>query len=246
MAYPRREAEWRAGVKREQEDAASEQAEAARRPRGGRPTRAAAAERDERLLEIATAMFMEHGFEATSMDRLAEAASIGKATLYARYADKAALFADVLRRRIPQVYEPLEQEFARPLPGDLEDTLLRIAEQLLDKSLSPGAVALGRILAAQGPNFPDLASLFIREGLGRQLRLVETVLARFKNDARYALDDLPLAAALFLAVALGRASRLATYGFVPDPAELRRRTAAAVRVFVRGIAVTEAPGVGAP
>ncbi len=216
----------------------SDQMEAGRRPRGGRPTRAAAAERDERLLEIATDMFMEHGFEATSMDRLAEAASIGKATLYARYADKAALFADVLRRRIPQVFEPLEQEFAKPFAGDLEATLLRVAEGLLDKSLSPGAVALGRILAAQGPNFPDLARLFVQEGLGRQLRLVETVLARFAGDARYALDDLPLAADIFLAVAVGRASRLATYGFEPDPVELQRRTAAAVRVFVRGVAAS--------
>ncbi|MBE7220068.1 MAG: TetR family transcriptional regulator, partial [Caulobacteraceae bacterium] len=38
--------------------------------RGGRPTRAAAAERDERLLEIATQMFLEQGFDATSIDAL--------------------------------------------------------------------------------------------------------------------------------------------------------------------------------
>lgn len=53
----------------------------AARSRGGRPTKAAAAERDERLLDIAITMFMEQGFEATSMDGLAEAAGIGKATL---------------------------------------------------------------------------------------------------------------------------------------------------------------------
>ncbi len=182
-------------------------------------------------------MFMEHGFEATSMDRVAEAASVGKATLYARYSDKAALFVDVLRRRILQFYEPLEEEFAGPLDGaDLETTLQRLATRLLDKSLMPGAVALGRILSAQGPNFPDLASLFVKEGLGRQLRLVETVLGHFADDPRYALDDLPLAADLFLALVLGRASRLAIYGLAPDPAHLKQRTVAAVRVFVRGMA----------
>ena len=58
--------------------------------RGGRPTKAAAVLRDERLLEIAAQMFMEHGFDGTSMERLAETAMIGKATLYARYADKGA------------------------------------------------------------------------------------------------------------------------------------------------------------
>ncbi|HUB65419.1 MAG TPA: helix-turn-helix domain-containing protein, partial [Methylocella sp.] len=64
---------------------------AAAPPRGGRPTKAAAARRDERLLEIAAEMFMQQGFDATSMERLAEAAMIGKATLYARYADKGQL-----------------------------------------------------------------------------------------------------------------------------------------------------------
>ncbi|VFU16507.1 protein of unknown function (plasmid) [Methylocella tundrae] len=39
-------------------------------PRSGRPTKAAAAQRDERLLEIATDMFLKHGFDGTSMERL--------------------------------------------------------------------------------------------------------------------------------------------------------------------------------
>ena len=211
----------------------------ARRPRGGRPTRAAAAERDERLLEIATAMFLESGFDATSMDRLAEAAAIGKATLYARYSDKAALFADVLKRRILAVYEPLEEEFAMPVAGvDLGDVLRRLSRQLIEKGLSSEAVALGRILSAQGTNFPDLAHLAIKEGIGRQCRLIETVLAPYAADPRFDLQDVPLAADLFLALVIGRATRLKIYGIAVDPADLEQRTEAAVRLFLRGIAAT--------
>ena len=216
--------------------AAPRSAGATPKPRGGRPTRAAAAERDERLLDIATRMFMEQGFDATSMDRLAEAAAIGKATLYARYADKGALFAAVLRRRILEVYAPLEEEFGRAAaPEDLAITLTRIADRLIAMSLSESAVALGRILSVQGSRFPDLARLAITEGFGRQLRLVETVLARFAEDRRYRFDDLPQAADLFLALVLGRAMRFKTYGLPQDPAEIERRTAAAVRLFVRGV-----------
>ncbi len=208
-----------------------------RRSRGGRPTRAAAAERDERLLEIAAAMFMEHGFDATSMDRLAEAAAIGKATLYARYHDKAALFAAVLRRRILQLYEPLELEVAAPLAGaDLSDMLERIADRMLAKLLVPDAMSLARILAAQAPSFPELAELAVREGYGRQLRLVEAVLGRFTDDARYSIGDLPLAADLFLGLVLGRASRLSLYGVALDADRIRQRTRAAVAFFLRGIA----------
>ena len=210
------------------------------RPRGGRPTRAAAVERDERLLEIATRIFLDNGFEATSMDRIAEAAAVGKATLYARYADKGALFAAVLRRRILEVYEPLEEELRAILPSaDLETTLRRVAQRLLDKSVAPDSIALGRILSAQGPRFPDLARLAIEEGLGRQLRLIETILAHFAGDRRFLIDDLPLAADLFLAIVLGRAARLAIYGVAIDTAALSRRADAAVHLFVRGLLVDQ-------
>jgi TetR/AcrR family transcriptional regulator, mexJK operon transcriptional repressor len=165
--------------------------------RGGRPTKAAAAQRDERLLEIAAQMFMEHGFDGTSMERLAETAMIGKATLYARYADKGALFADVLRRRILLTYGPLEEEFDKDLKGkSLEATLLIVARRLLDLSLSPPSIALSRILAAQGSRFPELGTLAVQEGLYRQIRIVEKILRRFSSQHRYAIDDLALAADL--------------------------------------------------
>ncbi len=204
--------------------------------KGGRPTKAAAAQRDERLLEIATEMFMRHGFEATSMERLAEAAMIGKATLYARYADKSQLFADVLRRRILAVYGPLEAELARGLSGkSLEATLIILARRFIDLALAPSSIALGRILSAQGGRFPELGKLAVEEGLNRQLRLVETVLNRFSGAHRFAIDDMTLAADLFLSIVLGRISRLALLGVAMEPETLDRRTREAVRLFVRGL-----------
>ena len=203
---------------------------------GGRPTKAAAAQRDERLLEIAAEMFMEHGFDGTSMERLAETAMIGKATLYARYADKGALFADVLRRRILLTYGPLEAEFEKGLKGkSLEATLLIVAHRLLDLTLSPPSIALGRILAAQGARFPELGKLAVQEGLYRQIRIVEKILIRFSRVHRYTIDDLSLAGDLFLSIVLGRVSRMALLGVLMEPETLERRAREAVRIFVRGL-----------
>ncbi len=204
--------------------------------RGGRPTKAAAAQRDERLLEIAAEMFMRDGFDATSMERLAEAAKIGKATLYARYADKSQLFAEILRRRILLIYGPLEAEFAASLGGEsLEHTLLALARRFIDLSLAPSAIALGRILAAEGARFPELGKLAVEEGLNRQIRLVELVLARFEARHRFAIDDMALAADLFLSIVLGRLSRMSLLGVRMERETLDRRTREAVRIFVRGI-----------
>jgi len=209
---------------------------AAAPPRGGRPTKAAAARRDERLLEIAAEMFMQQGFDATSMERLAEAAMIGKATLYARYADKGQLFADVLRRRILMVYGPLEAEFAKGLGGKgLEETLLILARRLIVLTVAPSSIALGRILAAQGERFPELGKLAVEEGLNRQTRLIETILVQFSAVHRYAIDDMALAADLFLSIVLGRISRLALLGVKMEPETLERRVREAVRIFLRGL-----------
>jgi TetR/AcrR family transcriptional regulator, mexJK operon transcriptional repressor len=203
---------------------------------GGRPTKAAAAQRDERLLEIAAQMFMEHGFEGTSMERLAETAMIGKATLYARYADKGALFADVLRRRILLTYGALEAEFEKGLKGkSLEATLLIVARRMLDLSLAPPSIALGRILAAQGARFPELGKLAVQEGLNRQIKIVEKILIRFSSVHHYAIDDLSLAGDLFLSIVLGRVSRIALLGVQMEPETLERRAHEAVRIFVRGL-----------
>jgi TetR/AcrR family transcriptional repressor of mexJK operon len=213
-----------------------------RRPdgRGGRPTKAAAAERDERLLEIAAQMFMRDGFDGTSMERLAEAARIGKATLYARYADKSQLFADILRRRILLIFGPLEAEFAEGFGGEsLEQTLLTLARRFIDLSLASSAIALGRILAAEGERFPELGKLAVEEGLNRQIRLVEAVLARFGARHRYSIDDRTLAADLFLSIVLGRLSRMALLGVRIEPDTLDRRTREAVRIFVRGLIVED-------
>ena len=208
------------------------------RVRSGRPTKAAAAARDERLLDIATQMFLDQGFEATSMDGLAEAAAIGKATLYARYADKGALFVDVLRRRILRVYGPIEDEFNRPIDGETIETILtRVAHRFMDKATSCDSVALGRIVAAQAPRFPDLAKLVIQEGSDRQLRLVERLLTHFAQTHDFVSDDIAMLADLFLSIVIGRVTRLALYGVPINPALIGKRIDAAVALFVRGLIV---------
>lgn len=62
----------------------------------------------------------------------------------------------------------------------LKNAFRQVARRLLASTLSPQPIALGRILSAQGPRFPELAELAVREGYGRQLRVLELVLTRFE------------------------------------------------------------------
>ncbi len=204
--------------------------------RVGRPTRAAAAERDERLLAVAATMFMERGFDATSMDAVAERAGVGKATLYARYGDKEALFAAVFRRQIDRL---LAVPDPPPEQATIEDTLYSIGERLLRNALSPEVVAINRILKSQAARFPDLARLAYEEGWIRGCDRVAAVLRRFAAAGSVRVEDPALAADMFLCLVLGRMTRMAAFNLpLPDEAALAQRVRFAVRLFLNGVRAT--------
>src|SRR4051794_41978963 len=85
------------------------------KPRGGRPTKSAAIGRDQRLIEVATRLFLDRGFDATSLDAVAEAARVSKPTVYARYGDKRGLFTAVFRRANARWLAPLSAAAATQL-----------------------------------------------------------------------------------------------------------------------------------
>src|SRR5580692_4758948 len=80
---------------------AEEQREASRGAvRYGRPPRGHAGQVEERILDAAGRVFLEHGFQGASVDEIAEAASAGKPTIYARFPNKQALFTAVIERLV--------------------------------------------------------------------------------------------------------------------------------------------------
>ena len=71
-----------------------------RRGPGGRPTREEAARRHEALLDAAGRLFLAGGLSGTSIDAIAAEAGVAKRFIYARYADKGALFVAAIGRFI--------------------------------------------------------------------------------------------------------------------------------------------------
>src|SRR6202051_4957567 len=123
----------------------------ARRGSGGRPTREEAVRRDARLLDVATKLFMERGFDCTSIDAVAETAGVSKPTVYARYHDKRDLFAAVLRATIQRWLAPLSAaaEAAKVNPKSVETTLHDLSRLMMAHASAPEGVLLRRTLAAE-------------------------------------------------------------------------------------------------
>ena len=208
---------------------------------GGRPTREEAARREERLLDVATTMFLASGYDGTSMDAIAAASGTGKPSLYARYGDKRALFLAVLRHRVALWARPFSE--LGPCPqhalclGELEPLLARIGRHVLDCSITPDAVALKRVLASLAGQFPELAATLEDAGWGAVRHRVAALLHKAIDFERSAVGDAELAADLFLSLVLGRLSHEALLGIEIDRSAIDGRIAAAVKIFL-GLGLT--------
>jgi AcrR family transcriptional regulator len=123
----------------------------------GRPPKEREGEVEERILKAARKVFLERGFEGSSVDEIAVAARAGKPTIYARVGDKRALFTAVVMR---DVVDRITQ-FKDRVPaggGTIEQRLGRVATSLLQWMLESERMALLRLAVAEVNRFPELAS----------------------------------------------------------------------------------------
>src|SRR5437588_7649237 len=77
---------------------------------GVRAERRDAAEHRQQVLAAATRLFGERGVEAVTMDEIAQAASVGKGTLYRRYADKGQLVLALMDACVQRLQDQVSAE----------------------------------------------------------------------------------------------------------------------------------------
>jgi len=141
-----------------------------------RQARRSATEVREKILAEATVLFIERGFEGASMNELNARVGGSKATLYAQFGSKEALFAAVLDHVL---LDHMAQLDAVDLDGmDLREGLEEIARETLATVASPEALGLWRLLYLEAPRRPEIGRLFIERGPERSFAGIERFLRR--------------------------------------------------------------------
>ncbi len=129
--------------------------------RCGRPPRGLAGEVEERILDAAAQVFLEHGFRGASVDEIAEVACAGKPTIYARFPSKQALFTAVVERLVRR---NTNFEAISCSGRSIEERLNGLAAIILNRVLTPETIGLVRVAVAEARRFPDLATSVSRMG----------------------------------------------------------------------------------
>src|ERR1700730_10745136 len=149
------------------------------RGHGGRPSRLESAQLSDRILDVATALFLSDGFGATSIEAVAKLAGTSKCTFYRRFNGKEMLFEAVVRRLIER-WTPSFDTALLEAPS-LAEGLRRTAEHMPRIALTAEALALPRMVIAEARRFPAAArvlhELGAAAGIDRIARHLETRIA---------------------------------------------------------------------
>ena len=156
----------------------------------------------EQVLDAAKSLFIDQGFGTTSMDAIAAAAGVSKATVYAHYPSKEVLFAATARRECHRVMERIS------LDHDMVDLPLTSALQSFGRSffnavMSDEILALLRMVISEVPRFPDIGPIYYACGPGLMHDNVTEYLRRARAEGQIQALDCEQAASQFLAMLRG-------------------------------------------
>lgn len=119
-------------------------------------------ERRAAIVAVAQRLFLEQGYAATTMSAVAEAMGGSKATLWAHFSSKEALFAAVADSMVGGFAESMDELLGgqRFSIRGLREFCLRFFEKLL----SDESTTLFRMIIAESGRFPELGELFFARG----------------------------------------------------------------------------------
>lgn len=140
------------------------------------------ADKERRILEAATQLFREQGFDHARMEHIAELADVSVGTLYNYYENKGDILMATVNMEVTEVLDAGEAIVADP-PLDVEEAVHRLVDQYYDHSLYYLSKEMWRAAMAISIQQPDTplskAYTELDQRLSAQMvRLIETLQAR--------------------------------------------------------------------
>jgi TetR/AcrR family transcriptional repressor of mexJK operon len=195
----------------------------------------------ESILDASWRLFLAHGVEPVSVDAIAAEAGVAKATVYAYFPDKRALFQEGVRREMAKI-EAAQRLARMPAPDQtLREVLTDFGTGIMRFLASPGAVDFYGSLSGELRRDPELARMFYEAGPGRTLANLTAIL-RGPLARDLAIPDATAAAEMLMGLWQGMTSYRLMLGIDPDEVarSIPRRVETGVAVFMRAFG----PGEG--
>lgn len=165
--------------------------------RRGRPANAALG---QTIVDAAYDLFVELGFQGTTLDKVAQRAKISKLSIYRRFENKEALFSAAITARC-QEFAP--QAFIEGLDGSAEEQLMAVGSSLLRTLLSPDVRGVEAMIMADKANQKSSSKLHYEAAPVHVLAQIEALLRRLHAKTLLSVPDPVQSARLFAALFKG-------------------------------------------
>lgn len=182
------------------------------------------------VLEGARTVFMRDGFEGASVDDIAAAAGVSKATLYSYFPDKRFLFLEVAGQECAR-----QAEAALELDGTAppREVLTAAARRIVALATSEFGQKIFRVCVAESDRFPELGRSFYDSGPALARQRIACYLNAARARGELVIEDVELAADQFAELCkAGIHSKLIFGAARLDPEEVERTIAGAVDMFL--------------
>lgn len=134
-------------------------------------------ERCNLFLEVATDLFIQHGYEYVSLDQIVEVAGGSKATIYKYFGSKQGLFFAICQKRCDNFLEKIDaicQQDGVNIRQDLSKLLFDLYQLFLDKK----GAAFGRLMMQTVQTDAQLAQKLYDIGVKRAINLLADYLQK--------------------------------------------------------------------
>jgi AcrR family transcriptional regulator len=165
--------------------------------RRGRPANEALG---QTIVSAANELFVELGFQATTMDKVAQRAKISKLSIYRHFENKEALFSAAMAAHC----HPFAlQALFEGADGSAEDQLMAMGSSLLRALLSPDVRNVEAMVLADKTNQKSLGKLHYEAGPAHVIAQIEALLRQLHAKAILHVPDALRSARLFAALFKG-------------------------------------------
>jgi len=190
------------------------------------------------IVEGAREIFLQHGFDAASMNDIARAAGVSKGTLYVYFANKEQLFEAIVHQECQVHAEDTFDLDSRD--HDVAAVLTRLGTSYVGFLCKPEKAAALRIVVAIADRMPEIGRIFYETGPATGIAKLAGYLQAQNQAGAIAVDDCELAAAQFLDSCQSTLFKPVLFNFrdAPDTDAIARVVSTAVRTFMRAYGVT--------
>jgi AcrR family transcriptional regulator len=197
----------------------------------------------EAVESAARALFIEKGFDGTSVDEIARRARVSKPTIYAHFGGKEGLFVHVLEAACSRLLAPIIAPTAEVRP--VEDVLLDLAHAYTRAVLAPEVISLHRLFVAEAERFPALGQRYYAAGPGAAHLGLAEFLAKRAEAGEIVCRDPLMAAELFAGLVLSpmRLKLLFAVELAPDWDQVDAYSRASVAMFTSYVKDISAHGM---